>query len=448
MRAITVASMYTDKVDTEAQLKRGETKRNMAVVKEVLAALRGFVVALDLPKGAELLKSGEFAPYAAEIAGTVEVSRRYKVMNPDMLRQDYLKLLYLIQDAALNPECRDALGFDIIRPVVTVADRAQRMNVQGLLEDPRLPLCITPVPRIRDMRKLNIALRHKDKTVAQLVKDHARASGAKEDDVEVLVRSLNDANNFAEDNTDAAGELLALFRKHFARDAADAHTRLDIETGAEGSRLTHSHGIQFDYVTQSLALWCRISKDMFRLWLVSESDMLDPENPYVLRSTGQGVHRVQPAPRLWAAVNEILQATKRDLGQWVGSEKIHLGDDQVPNAYFFIEKYAQISRIVVPILRTVAAIETMYDAPKPPPGYKAYIDSVYRTPERAQLQILRDFFRHGFDGSGGDNMEDAGSCVDGRLTSAWNWCNTIREKPFYPLFLLAGFQSFDGDLTV
>ena len=33
----------------------------------------------------------------------------------------------------------------------------------------------------------------------------------------------------------------------------------------------------------------------------------------------------------------------------------------------------------------------------------------------------------------------------GRLTSAWNWCNQIGAKPFYPVFRLAGFSSFDGE---
>ena len=41
--------------------------------------------------------------------------------------------------------------------------------------------------------------------------------------------------------------------------------------------------------------------------------------------------------------------------------------------------------------------------------------------------------------------DDGGSCIDGRLTSAWNWCSKLHKKPYYNVFMFTGFQGFDGD---
>jgi hypothetical protein len=448
IRGVLLTSSYTDKVDVESKLTRTAAHRNMTVVKEVHKALGGLCLCLDLHEGAHVINDGDFKSHEKDIQSAIEIARRYKIMNPDLLRTDYVKFLYMVQDATQSKDCADFLGFPVVTPIVTVGGQAKELGVEDLLKDPRLPLCITPVPKIRSRTELNKALRYKDVMVSKLCKEWASKSGGRAtvDDIELLVRSLNDFNTFTDANVESTKALMHLLKKHFKPNAApeDARFSLAIREGERGSRLTHEHERQYTFVLQSLALWKNISNRMFELWMIAEGDLLAPDVPYELRNTGQGLQRVQPAPNLYKVLSEILSETKRELGAWVGSDRIHMGDNQVPNAFHFIDKYAQISRIIIPVLKVVEMLED----DELSPNIKEYVVSVFGTVEQAQRVVLADLFRSAFDGSGGDNMDDAGSCIDGRLTSAWNWCNQIRVKPFYPLFMLAGFSSFDGDLTL
>jgi len=107
----------------------------------------------------------------------------------------------------------------------------------------------------------------------------------------------------------------------------------------------------------------------------------------------------------------------------------------------FIDKYTQISAILNPIVITVKRMDGLVAGN---PDIASYVQKAFGDVEGLRLAILRDFFRHGFDGSGADNFFDAGSCVDGRLTSAWNFCNQVHKKKYYPAFQLAGFEGFNG----
>lgn len=86
--------------------------------------------------------------------------------------------------------------------------------------------------------------------------------------------------------------------------------------------------------------------DMFRLWSLAEQDLLDFDSRYKLKDTGQGIHRLQAAPRTLKAMHAILYAVQQKTGTtmqgWVGSSVIHLGDTNVPNALgkcYFIHSY-------------------------------------------------------------------------------------------------------------
>ena len=107
----------------------------------------------------------------------------------------------------------------------------------------------------------------------------------------------------------------------------------------------------------------------------------------------------------------------------------------------FIDKYTQVSRILAPLVKTLENLEAACVENE---GLGRYMKS-YGGIEKARRDVLVDFFTSAFDGSGGDNFFDAGSCIDGRLTSAWNWCSQLSTKPYYQLFRLTGFLSFDGE---
>ena len=324
--------------------------------------------------------------------------------------------------------------------------------------------------------------------------------------MELCLYSIADNHAYLRYNRDPVEKMISLLRRYFkpnqaespslslaiqadappaATDATDDDAAVaggsarGAAGGAGGARLTHKHERQFAYVLQSLQLWRAIMNDMFKLWTLAEADLLAgggdgtgeaataddaaPRPPYTLEDTGQGFHRVQACPRIQKAMRELLhdqqlraqqQQQHQHLaaaagggggggegGGWVGSSVVHLGDHNVPNSLVFIDKYNQVARILSPIVLCIEKLPTLAKEP----NNRAYFEQTFGGVQQLQKEILADFFRGGFDGSGADNFFDAGSCIDGRLTSAWNWCSKLEEKRFFPVFLLAGFSGFDGD---
>ena len=173
---------------------------------------------------------------------------------------------------------------------------------------------------------------------------------------------------------------------------------------------------------------------MFHLWCLVEQDLLSENVPYRLRDTGQGLNRVQAAPKTSRMMQTILHKAQKSVGTWIGSSVIHMGDHNVPNALLFIDKYTQIYRILLPICNTLSQIPILVKKS----ALQSYIEEEFGSVDNCIKEILGDFFRHGFDGSGADNFFDAGSCIDGRLTSAWNWCSSLEKKRYFSIFLLSG----------
>lgn len=75
-----------------------------------------------------------------------------------------------------------------------------------------------------------------------------------------------------------------------------------------------------------------------------------------------------------------------------------------------LDKYSQIYRILLPICNVLKQIPNLMGKP----ALRSYIEDEFGSEDNLGKEILGDFFRHGFDGSGADNvsscMTDIYSC--------------------------------------
>ena len=429
---------YTSQVD---QKFKSTARRTHAVLKGVTSVLRGIVTSCDYSAGQKLLNDGNYMEYEAFFRQVFEIARRHKIMNPEKMRTEYGKLVYLLQDS-VSPLVQSNLGFSCNGEIYSVYKFLEERDGLALLEDPLIEIATEEVLAERKTRaKIQAEIKRKEKAVASLKQKH-RTMQLSSDDIHLCLYSICDNNSFLNSNRVPIDKVIIYLKKFFSPDKIEEGYSLSIVSGKDGARLSHSHERQYYFALQSLTLWRDIINDMFRLWAMAEEDLLSDSVTYALKDTGQGMQRVQQSPKTYKAMQRILARVQVVVNKWIGSSVIHMGDHNVPNALSFIDKYTQVPRILCPIVNCLENIERVCEEDD---GVKDYVKSTYGGLEKLKKEILYDFFKSAFDGSGADNFYDAGSCIDGRLTSAWNWCSQLSTKPYYPIFKLTGFIGFDGD---
>jgi hypothetical protein len=403
---------------------------------ELCAVLIGLCAANDFsakPASSLLAKSRkDNAEYTADC---FEVARRFKILNPDKLRDTYGKLLFVLMDSA-RPSTRRALGFSLTRRVKTVSTHLKSVDQANMLSDGAMADATSEIVQGHSPEDAQ-----KKARAVQFLVDRYATPVFPPEEVRRVLSSIEDALSFLRSNRDPVDQMLGYLHRFFSADEpADRELSLDLRGRNTRPRheLDHDHKTQFTFVLQSLELWREVMSHFFKLWFGAEDDLLDERNGYSLANTGQGMNRCQNAPRTRANMQEILSTVRQRHGHWAGLQVVHLGDREVPNALVFIDKYTQVPRIFNPVVRCLQAVEGELAANA---HTRAYLDQHFGGPERCIQLILADLFRGGLDGGG----DLGGSCIDGRLTSLWNWSSLLEKKPYYPVFLLSGFLSFDGD---
>ncbi|CRH02531.1 conserved protein, unknown function [Plasmodium relictum] len=462
-------SEYTDKIDI---LHSGnKSKKIVKEIKTLCSILSGLVIANNYENGQKLIRDRDFLSNSSFFSFVFEIGRRYKILNPDKMRSSYGKLMYFLMDTR-REEIYDLLSFDCVSPIKTVYDLLKdKKNGLEILNDNLIKVATMEIDANGSRIEIQKQIKQKEEAIKYLSKKYSCNKNNKKSIFKINIPIFNTQNLEEDSNNSDSSQYLTseeierclyslcdynthirmfckpceimieYLKNYYDPYEKDSVYSLSIETGKQGSRLTHSHNRQYMYVLQTLHLWKEIGEHMFFLWSCAESDMLDFKNPYRLIDTGQGLNRLQSGHKVLSVMKKILHNVQKKLGGWIGSSMIHMGDSNIPNTFMFIDKYTQVPRILTPIVLCLQKIDELYNSTA---AMKNYIKNEFNGAHNLKMTITCDFFRHGFDGSGGDNFNEAGSCIDGRLTSAWNWCSKIEKKKFFPIFLLTGFVGFDG----
>mmetsp|Transcript_12407 Transcript_12407/g.18792 ORF Transcript_12407/g.18792 Transcript_12407/m.18792 type:complete len:887 (+) Transcript_12407:81-2741(+) len=449
LRLVEAAMLCCDyTTDVDKQFK-SSTRRTHCQLKKITSVLRGMVSSCDYGAGQRLLSidndDGEdppsFSDYDNFFRQMFEIARRHKIMNPEKMRSEYGKLIYLLQDA-VSPYIKPHLSFSCKGPIETVYKFLEEKDGLAVLDDKLIDIATREILAEKKTRaQITHEIKRKEKAVSILKQKYCTRLLSSED-IHLCLYSICDNDSFLNSNRVPIDKVIGYLQHFFSPSKIEDGYSLSIVSGQDGSRLSHSHERQFYFALQSLTLWRDIIDDMFRLWAMAEEDLLSESITYSLKDTGQGMQRVQQSPLTYKSMQRILSRVQGKVNQWIGSNVIHLGDHNVPNALTFIDKYTQVPRILSPIVTCLENLERICEEDD---GVNTFIETGFGGVEQVKKDILYDFFKSAFDGSGADNFYDAGSCIDGRLTSAWNWCSQLPDKPFYCVFKLTGFTGFDGE---
>lgn len=97
-------SDYTSAIDGKEF--KDANKRYLAKAKEIQAFFAGLLTAYDYKKGQEvLLGTTEYKTYRKFYRIVIEIARRYKIQNPEKMRGEYGKFLYILQDCLVRIGC-------------------------------------------------------------------------------------------------------------------------------------------------------------------------------------------------------------------------------------------------------------------------------------------------------------------------------------------------------
>ena len=191
LEAALCVSGYTDKLDTPSFCNK--SKRIRTQLQDIAAFLTGLVVLVDYRTGQAVLEDKSFEQDAEFFQDIFELARRYKIMNPEKMRGDYGKLMYLLQDGN-SEQITELLEFSPVVPIKTVYALLEENGGLAILQDPSIEIAtrvVTPEGKTRTSIQREIQM--KNQAIRSLAQNY-QSRRLSRDAIEQCLYSIGDNN--------------------------------------------------------------------------------------------------------------------------------------------------------------------------------------------------------------------------------------------------------------
>lgn len=283
-------SEYTDKVDVFSHSDK--VQRQLHGMKDYMQTQCGLQLANSFKAGQRLVQT-KLRVNQDFFARAFEVGRRYKVMNPQKMRSDYGKMMYLLMDSQ-RPEVAETLQINLVKPIQTVGQLLQAKHGEGILASEDLDDATRDLSDdIHDRSQLLLLQQQKREAIGRILDKYSTKDLSRDEIIRVL-DSISDANNFLANNEQPVTRMLELLKTNFDIKGSKGNVKggdfsLAIGRGnnfrsggnffhggqkkftvhsmggsnSGGAKLTHSHSTQFTFTSQTFMLWQQVSKHMY-----------------------------------------------------------------------------------------------------------------------------------------------------------------------------------------
>lgn len=201
LEAALSVSEYTDKVDIITYTSK--TKRIITQLKEICSILAGLVVSSNMKVGQKLIENKNFVDNAEWYKSIFEIGRRYKVMNPERMRDTYGKLCYIIMDSRLK-QVKEHMEFDLYKPILTIErflDEHSNDHSNSLFEDILLLDATADIrPENKPRATINRLIKQKEKAIEILADRYHHKEGLNKEQIRMIIYSIGDFNSYTNKN--------------------------------------------------------------------------------------------------------------------------------------------------------------------------------------------------------------------------------------------------------